>query len=162
MVQQSRNLSGQPTAHAALVSFDSNLLSVLRALGSSLFIGNTNVTFPMKAVLLLTGFMPALDSQVRMGLQRGGFLGMNKTQYLLPDNTAHADGMKISRLPFLLGQCWTTCAQQLHEAVASSSFPELSEEAGRVFDILLFMQADNDSPILVTCDPPSKDWYKLR
>jgi len=163
VVEKLRCLSGKPAADEALASFDSNLLSVLRALGDRLFIGNTNVTFPMKAVLLITGFMPALDSKrVRTGLKRGGFSGMNKTQYLLPDDAAHADGKKITRLPFLLGQCWTTCAQPLQEGLASSSFPGLREEPGRVFDILLFMQGDEANPILVTCDPPDGDWYELQ
>jgi hypothetical protein len=115
----------------------------------------------MKTVLLITGFMPALDSRVRVGLQRSGLSGINRTQYLLRDDPAHADGKKITRLPFLLGQCWTTCAQQLREGVAKSNFPDLTEDPGRVFDILLFMQAGKDSPILVTCDPPDMDWYKL-
>jgi hypothetical protein len=46
--------------------------------------------------------------------------------------------------------------------VAKSNFPDLRRDPGRVFDILLFMQADKDSPILVTCDAPDIDWYKLR
>jgi hypothetical protein len=116
----------------------------------------------MKALLLITGFMPAFDSQVRMGLQRGGFAGVNKTQYLLPDDADHADGKKISRLPFLLGQCWTACAQQLQEGISASNSPELREEPGRAFDVLLYMQADEASPILVTCDPPSRQWYALK
>ena len=165
VVQQRRCLSGKPAADAALASFDSNLLSVLRDLGNRLFVGNTNVTFPMKALLLITGFMPALDSErVRTGLERGDFPGMNRTQYLLPADAAHADGKKITRLPFLLGECWTTCTQQLQEGLANSSFPGLREEPGRVFDILLFMQGDKHkrNPILVTCDPPDRDWYELQ
>lgn len=163
VVRQRRCLSGKPAADEALASFDSNLLSVLRDLGNRLFVGNTNVTFPMKALLLITGFMPALDSErVRPGLGRGDFSGMNRTRYLLPADAAHADGKKITRLPFLLGQCWTTCAQQLQEGLANSSFPGLREEPGRVFDILLFMQGDEANPILVTCDPPDRDWYELQ
>jgi hypothetical protein len=163
VVEKRRCLSGKPATDEALASFDFILLSGLRALSDRLFVGNTNVTFPMKAVLLITGFMPALDSKrVRTGLKRGGFSGMNKTQYLLPDDAAHADGKKITRLPFLLGQCWTTYTQQLQEGLANSGFPGLKEEPGRVFDILLFMQGDDDNPILVTCEPPEGDWYKLR
>lgn len=164
VVQQRRYMIGKPAAGAALIRFDSNFLFVLRTLGERLFLGNTNVTFPMKAALLITGFMPALDSRVRRGLQRGNFSGMDKTQYLLRDDAAHADTKKISRLPFLLGQCWTTCEQQLQEGVAKSTFPELRQEPGRVFDVLLFMQGDKQkhNPILVTCDPPDRDWYELQ
>jgi len=163
VVRQRRCLSGKPAADEALVSFDSNLLSVLWALGDRVLVGNTNVTFPMKAALLITGFMPALDSKrVRMGLKRGGFPGMNRTQYLLPCDAVHADGKKITRLPFLLGQCWTTCTQQLQEGLGKSNFPDLREEPGRVFDILFFMQGDDHNPIVVSCDPPDGNWYKLR
>jgi len=117
----------------------------------------------MKVLLLITGFMPALDSErVRTGLDRGDFSGMNRTQYLLPADAAHADGKKITRLPFLLGQCWTTYTQQLQDGISNSRFPDLKEEPGRVFDILLFTQANKDSPVLVACDPPDRNWYKLR
>jgi len=127
---------------------------------SPVAIGNTNVTYPMKALLLITGFMPAFDGRVRTGLQRGWFLGMNRTQYLLPDNADHADAKRIARLAFLLGECWTTCAQQLQEGISKSSFPGLRQEPGRVFDVLLFMQADQENPVLVNCDPPGQRWYE--
>jgi hypothetical protein len=161
IAEKNRYLSGKPAAQAALAAFDSNLLTILRALGDRLFVGNTNVTFPMKAVLLITGFMPALDSRVRMGLQRSGLSGTNKTQYLLRDDPTHPDCKRITRLPFLLGQCWRNCTPQVQEGVANSDFPDLREDPGRVFDILLFMQAAKDNPILVISDPPDRDWYKL-
>jgi hypothetical protein len=163
VVQQRRYKSGTPAARTTLMRFDSNLLFLLRNLSQHLFVGNTNVTFPMKALLLITGFLPALDSErVRTGLERGGFLGMKKTQYLLPADADHADGKKITRLPFLLGQCWATHVQQLQEGIAKSDFPQLRQEPGRVFDILLFMQGDKHNPILIACVPQDRDWYKLQ
>jgi hypothetical protein len=78
---------------SALARFDYGLLVSLRALADSMFVGNTNVTYPMKALLLLTGIMPALDSQVRKGLGKAGFSGVDKTQFLIPQNTACVDGM---------------------------------------------------------------------
>ena len=111
VVQRHRYLDGKPAAPEELAAFDSNLLDVLRAVGERLFIANKNLnaTYPMKAVLLVTGFMPAFDSQVRIGLQNGGFRGMNKTQFELPTDADCADGKKVTRLPFLLGDCWATC-----------------------------------------------------
>jgi hypothetical protein len=78
VVQRHRYLGRKPAAPEELAGFDSNLLSALRTLGERLFIGNTNATYPMKVMLLITGLMPAFDSQVRTGLQRGGFLGWRR------------------------------------------------------------------------------------
>jgi hypothetical protein len=161
VVQQRRYLNGNPATPQELAVFESYLFGVLRALGKRLLIGNTNATYPMKAVLLITGLMPAFDSQVRCGLQRGGFVGMNQTQFLLPTNASRADGKKVARLPFLLGECWAACAVKLHKAIAKSDFPELISEPGRVFDVLLFVQGDENKPVLVTCDPPGLGWYNL-
>ncbi|MGA8138333.1 MAG: IS3 family transposase, partial [Pseudomonas gingeri] len=44
-------------------AFDKELLSLLNTLAGLLFFNNTSVTYPMKALLLITGLMPALDSQ---------------------------------------------------------------------------------------------------
>jgi hypothetical protein len=161
VAQRRRLLNGRPAAQAELDAFDANLFFALRSPGDHLFFGNTNVTYPMKSILLLTGFMPALDSQVRKGLQRGGFIGMDRTRYLLPYDGNHADGRKIASLPFLLGECWAACSQQLQEGIAESSFPTLGQEPGRIFDVLLFMQSNPRLPVLVTYDPPGLRWYEL-
>jgi len=159
VVRQRRYLNAEPAKYDDLLSLESNLFFALHTLAERLFIENTNVTYPMKAVLLMTGFMPAFDGKVRAGLQRGGFSGMNKTQYLLPASAVHSDGKKISGLPFLLGQCWAMCASQIREGISKSSFPELIQEPGRVFDVLLFMQADKRNTITVTCEPANRVWY---
>lgn len=156
-----RLLHGRPAAPTELAAFDSTLFSALRRLADGLFIGNTNVTYPMKAVLLVTGLMPAFDNEVRRGLQRGGFLGMTKRQYLLPPDASHADGKKMSRLPFLLGECWTEVTEKLREGISNSAFAKLVDEPGRVFDVLLFMQGSQRRPVLITLDPPSRGWYGL-
>lgn len=154
-----RYLNGKLVAPEELATFESNLFGALHILGEHLFVRNTNATYPMKAVLLITGFMPAFDSQVRSGLQRGGFLGMDKTQYLLPTDATRADGKKIARLPFLLCECWAACTWQLHKGIENSKYRELLGEPGRVFDVLLFMQANKKNPVLVTYDPPGQSWY---
>ncbi|MEH6412476.1 hypothetical protein [Pseudomonas sp. CGJS7] len=125
------------TAH-----FDAELLGVLKMLADALFIDNTNVTYPMKALLLITGFMPALDSQVRKGLQNAGVRGFGSPRYLLPSDTLKAAGQKLCSLPFALGQCWEQNKDHLTDAVQKSDHPGLQTEPGRIFDILLFMQQD--------------------
>lgn len=128
--------------------FDADLLGVLKMLAEALFVNNTNVTYPMKALLLITGFMPALDSQVRKGLQHAGFQGFSSSRYLLPSDTQKAAGQKLCRLPFSLGQCWEQNKELLTKAVLKSDHPALQFEPGRVFDILLFMQQDPNRKLI--------------
>jgi hypothetical protein len=159
-VEQSRRLiNGRPATFKELMAFDLNLFGALRILGERLFHENTNATYPMKALLLITGLMPAFDSQVRRGLQRGGFLGMDKTQFLVPTDASCADGKKIARLPFLLAECRMACSDVLRKGIINSSFAELLTEPGRVFDVLFFVQGHHREPVLVICDPPGREWY---
>jgi len=143
-----------------LTAFDTTLFNALGHLARGLFVGTTNVTYPMKAVLLITGLMPAFDSQVRRGLRRGGFSGMSNTRYLLPTGTAGAAWMKISRLPFLLGECWRTCATRMRSEIRHTRHRILVVEPGRLFDVLLFMQADPRNPVVLTYHG-KRDWYDI-
>jgi len=126
--------------------FDELLLGTLGALAKGLFLNNTNVTYPMKALLLITGLMPALDGQVRRGLKRAGFRGVDKTQFLLPADTSRADGRKVCDLAYFVAQCWRDNAAVLQEAIIRSNYPALISEPGRIFDVLLFMQQDEHQP----------------
>lgn len=145
--------------------FDDELILTLNEFAEGLFVGNTNVTYPMKAVLLITGIMPAFDSQVRRGMQRGGFAGMASTQFRVPTNPESPGGRKITRLPFLLGELWRRNADELMSAISRSSYPQLESEPGRVFDILLFMQAQETSPVILRLETSkersSKEWYEM-
>lgn len=131
------------------ITFDKDLLGILRTLAEVFFINNTNVTYPMKALLLITGLMPAMDSQVRKGLRRAGLRGMSGTQFLLPVDSTHSLGQRICHLPFWIGHCWQEQYVELQNAIAQSDHPTLSTEPGRVFDILLFMQQDKERPLLL-------------
>ncbi|KAF7599982.1 hypothetical protein BGI27_05180 [Candidatus Dactylopiibacterium carminicum] len=133
---------------------------MLDQLSAGIFVGNTNVTYPMKTLMLLTGFMPAFDSQVRSGLDNAGFMGMNATQFLLPEDSAGANARKISRLPFYLGNCYTQYRELLKGAVARSPQPRLTRDPGRLFDVLFFMQGRKDSARLLSFEPESR-WYAL-
>lgn len=147
-VNESHRIFRSALCHTELETFDLHLLAILNKLADALFIGNTNVTYPMKALLLITGFMPALDSQVRKGLTRAGMPGLRYRQ-LLPKNAHSAPGRRVCQLPFLLGDCWERHNTLLMEGIRASAYPQLSTEPGRVFDVLLFMQQDPQrSPLL--------------
>lgn len=120
-------------------AFDQEILGILNTLAEVLFINNTSVTYPMKALLLITGLMPALDSQVRAGLTRAGKAGFTGQQ-LFPMNSQQAAGRRICELPFYLGHCWTLHREVFVKGVLESKHKGLQDTPGRVFDILLFMQ----------------------
>ena len=151
-----RTIGGMHNAET-LTSFDNNLLCALEELSRGLFSKNTNVTYPMKALLLITGFMPALDSKVKQGLDKGGFVGTNKTQFLISDMT---DRVKVSRLPFYIAGCFVQNSALISKSVATSKYPDLAADVGRVFDVLFFQQATMPQPILCL-DPPNRNWYKI-
>ncbi|WP_327438711.1 hypothetical protein [Pseudomonas donghuensis] len=120
-------------------AFDKEILGILNTLADVLFFNNTSVTYPMKALLLITGLMPALDSQVRGGLTRAGKAGFTGQQ-LLPRNAQQAAGRRICELPFYLGHCWSSNREVFMKGILGSNHQGLQDTPGRVFDILLFMQ----------------------
>ncbi len=152
-----RVVSGANAA-ASRQAFDTNLTSVLSQLSIGVLVGNTNVTYPMKALLLLTGFMPALDSQVRRGLGAAGFSGINVTRFLLPAGIHSNEARKLTRLPFYLAECYGANSALLTGAATASSYPWLAADLGRLFDILLFMQGSAAHP-LFALTPPNRHWH---
>lgn len=151
---------------SSVESFDASLLDSLNKLADGLLVGNTNVTYPMKALLLLTGLMPAYDSQVKGGLAAAGIAGINKTRYVLPRvrEVTHPDALKICVMPFYLADCVARSSALLEDAVAGSRYPELSGQYGRLFDILLFMQAGAtaDTALIRFSAPTSgQRWYEV-
>lgn len=143
-----------------VAEFDSCLISTLSSLSQQLFEKNTNVTYPMKSLLLLTGLMPAFDSQVKGGLANAGVSGVKKTQYLLP-STGDVDAKKICSLPFYIADCMSSYSELLASGIANCRYPTLSAEQGRIFDVLLFMQ-NNGAHITVGFHSPKKDrWYEI-
>ena len=139
---------------------DANLLSVLSQISAKFLIGNTNVTYPMKAMMLLTGFMPALDSQVRKGLGLASFKNTNVTQFLMPSLSKSSEALKLTRLPFYLADCYTRHTLLINTAIAASMYPLLVTEPSRVFDILLFMQGSTGAALLKLNTSASR-WYDI-
>jgi len=156
-----RRLVNGTHSSEVLEDFDMRLLSVLRSFSDLVFLDNTNVTYPMKALLLVSGLMPALDSQVRTGLGIAGLKGVNKTQFLLPEDMRGSDAKKLTRLPFLLGQCWADYSAQFQDGARQANAAALIQEPGRIFDILLFMQARKEKLPLLIFDAGRQPWYDL-
>lgn len=151
---------GGSAAAAHCTEFDTRFLSVLSDISALFLIGNTNVTYPMKVLLLLTGFMPALDSQVRQGLSSAGFVGTSATQFLMPVGRDSLRARKLTRLPFYLGECFAANKALLTGAAADSHYPWLVHEPGRLFDILLFMQGSGAASLLRFA-PRVRSWHAL-
>lgn len=122
-----------------VAEFDRILIGTLNTLATGLMAGNTNVTYPMKAMLLITGLMPAYDGQVKGGLKAAGISGVKRTSFLLPDRDC-SDARKICVMPFLLADLVMRDHEALDKAISNSRYPKLEQEYGRVFDILLFLQ----------------------
>ena len=141
---------------------DLNYYDSLLSCAAALFAGATNVTYPMKAMLLLTGFMPAFDSQVRGGLARAGFKGLAGNRHLLPRQVNTPIAKKTAALPYWLGQCWKSHMAAFQTAAKASDYPELADEPGRLFDVLLFAQCDTATPLLLEwVDDGQGNWYEL-
>jgi hypothetical protein len=56
-----RRVLGEGAPFANVAEFDRALIDTLNMLADALLPGNTNVTYPMKALLLITGLAPAYD-----------------------------------------------------------------------------------------------------
>lgn len=145
---------------AAVSGFDGCLIDTLRVLSTGLLVANTNVTYPMKSLLLLTGLMPAFDSQVKGGLAAAGVAGINKTRYLLPA-LGSADAQKICALPFYIADCISRQVAIISREAAGSFYPALASEHGRIFDVLLFIQ-NGAGHVTVRFAPPAHiRWYAI-
>jgi len=143
----------------SIEDFRKRALNSLILFSEKFFIGNTGITYPMKSLLLLTGFMPAWDSQVRKGLSLSGFHGTN-AHLLLPDQDDSTAFQKISSLPFYLGDCYTKNKDTFDTAIRESNYPELISDPGRLFDILFFMQGSKQHRIF-SCSGVSTRWYRI-
>ena len=138
-----------------------HLISVLQMFSDEIFEKNTNVTYPMKALLLLTGFMPALDSQVREGLKKSNFSGFSSTQFLMPDSVKSVNAHKILSLYHHLMECQKKYNNLLSSVAEHSKYPHLTNETGRIFDILFFMNAKRVNSIFFFDDTEYVKWYCL-
>ncbi len=139
-----RAFSAAQPEHVDVAAFDQDLAGVLRHIAAEFFLEPvTSPTYPMKVLLLLTGLMPALDSQVRGGLKNAGMKGFSGLLNL--DSPQHMQ--KICALPFELGQLLSdpVQAQVISNGITGSRRAEAVPDLGRLFDILLFEQ--NTAPL---------------
>lgn len=145
---------------ATVTDFDKCLIDILRVLSNELLVANTNVTYPMKSLLLLTGLMPAFDSQVKGGLAAAGFSAVNKTRYLLPVHGS-TDAKKICAFPFYMADCISRQAGIINREAIGSLYPALVNEHGRIFDVLLFMQNGGGHTTVHLVPPAHIRWYAI-
>jgi hypothetical protein len=148
---------------ASVRAFDDCLIDTINFISKAVLVGNTNVTYPMKSLLLLTGLMPAFDSQVKGGLAVAGVSGVNKTRYLLPKKGS-ADAKKICALPFYISECTSRLSTVISAEISASRYSALAGEHGRIFDILLFVQnglTPAAAIVTFTSLPTNMRWYTI-
>lgn len=162
-ISSGRRCLNHSSPFATVAAFDDCLIDTLNSISTALLVSNTNVTYPMKSLLLLTGLMPAFDSQVKGGLAIAGVSGVNRTRYLLPTKGS-ADSKKICALPFYIAECISRFSSVISKEVSASSYPTLSCEHGRIFDVLLFVQRGlTPATAVVSFSPPliGTHWYSI-
>lgn len=147
----------------SVTEFDDCLMNTLGFISATFLVGNTNATYPMKSLLLITGLMPAFDSQVKGGLAVAGVTGVKKTRYLLPKKGS-LDARKICAVPFYIADCISRHSPVINAAISASKYPTLADEKGRIFDVLLFEQNGlTPETAIVTFTPPTSitNWYSI-
>ncbi len=125
-----------------LVADNDGLLCLLHLIAGAM-VGNTNVTYPTKLAMLLTGQYVGLDNKVRVTLGRQlRWEGFAKTQYLLPAVGADsADATRVRELEAAIRAFWHTYgtavqAELVHQKVPNSDV--LAQCPGRLLDMVLF------------------------
>jgi hypothetical protein len=76
----------------------------------------------------------------------------------LPRNDTCPNAERITRLPFVLGQCWNDFEKVLRDSLLESQHPNLADEPGRVFDVLLFMQGAGSHQLLECAEEDNMQW----
>lgn len=137
--------------------FDDCLSNTLQTISNDFFDQNKNVTYPMKAILLITGIMPAFDSRVRDGLKRAGVEGFTQSFHI--PGFGCANSKKICTLPFYIAECAKSFQDIINDGVKNSKYPQIQGETGRIFDVLLFMQYDANSINFV--NDSNNKWYNI-
>lgn len=138
-IREGRRELKSGASFGSVSEFDDCLIDTMSFISTAFFIGNTNVTYPMKSLLLITGLMPAFDSQVKGGLAVAGVTGVKKNRYLIPQKGS-PDARKICAVPFYIADCISNTSNVINVAIAASDYPNLVGDTGRIFDVLLFEQ----------------------
>lgn len=110
---------------------------------NDLFEANNSVTYPTKALLLLTGQYVGLDSNVRRALAQQGEPGFSETQFPMPVERRDRSAKRLYRVLWLMGNWLNEHAESWQGAVRKEptwhGLHELAS-AGRVVDIVWFQQ----------------------
>lgn len=149
-----------PAVRSALVDFESKALMGINSVEeawyderpdmlywalhglNALFVDNDSVTYPTKALLLLTGRYVGLDSNVRKAIAAAGIAGFKETRFPMP---VRQDDRNMQRLTLVLGLigAWLreheqVIAEALSRSATGRKLQELNAPA-RVLDICLFV-----------------------
>lgn len=147
------------TGHSSPLALQTDIVESLQHLASGLFADNTEITYPTKALMLLTGISVALDSNVRIGGCKAGLCGLRQP-YGVPSTPMDLPARKIGALGYRLSECWALDRQVITRAIRNSKFPGLIDHPARFFDVVLFTQATAATPLLRWSGPPT-GWYDL-
>jgi hypothetical protein len=113
------------------------------AMMERLFEDNGAVTYPSKALLLITGRFIGIDSNVRAAIAASGEPGFRETRFPMPIKRHDRSSRRLSRVLWLTGDwLWrhrTVIAEALTVSTARHRLTELDAPA-RIVDIFLFMQ----------------------
>ena len=119
--------------------FNHQLMSAMNGVSSSLFdISKEKVSLAMlsKAVLLLTGFMPAIDSEGTKGLKEMGSHDLPHSRYPVSDHKiSKKESQKIIHMIRSLIAFRDQHEKQISKTL-KDNLPELTNEMARFFDIL--------------------------
>lgn len=147
----------------SITEFDDCLIDTIDFISTTFLVGSTNVTYPMKSLLLITGLMPAFDSQVKGGLAVAGVTGVKSTRYLIPKKGS-LGARKICAIPFYIADCFSRSSPVINAAISASRHPALADDMGRIFDVLFFEQnalTSKTAIIKFTSLPNGAPWYAV-
>ena len=127
----------------ALHGDNDGLLRLLHVLAGAM-VENTNVTYPTKLAMMLTGQYVGLDNKVRNALGRNlHWIGFAKTRYLLPSvGEQSADATRLRELEAAIRDFWHVYGVAVQAELIRQDVPNanvLEQCPGRLLDMVLFL-----------------------
>nr|WP_141662009.1 hypothetical protein [Burkholderia ambifaria] len=147
---------------------DMAALRMIVRLADGLFTCCARATYPMKALLLLTGYTVAFDSNVCLGAKHAGFAGMATGFKItsIRESASCPASRKIVSMPYLVGSAWHAEREMFvrvfesirNDATWAKLVTQLYHPA-RLFDILFFMQGKHCMQLMQFDHLAATHWY---